>query len=122
MSPVVLTLSCHWIQMVSDERMRLTNCATLRHFNPSLAQVMTSPFCTTLKSCGDGRVANQQVRIHRELTVTDLHTGGSGHVFALYWNEAAVEFGSPCVSEQPSLGFTQLTSMQEGSRKDALNI
>ncbi|KAK3771095.1 hypothetical protein RRG08_034113 [Elysia crispata] len=84
--------------MVSDERVRLINCATLPHFNLSLAQVKTSPFCATLKSRGDGRVSNRQVWIHRELTVTDLHTGGSGHAVALYWTKAAVEFGRPvCV-------------------------
>ena len=37
--------------------------ATLPHFDPSLAQVMTSPFRATLESCGDRRVANQQVRM-----------------------------------------------------------
>ena len=26
--------------------------------------------------------------------VANLHTGGSGQVVALYWNKAAVEFGS----------------------------
>ena len=30
-----------------------------------------------------------------EAVVTNLHTGGSGHRVALYWTEAAVEFGSP---------------------------
>ncbi|KAK3791964.1 hypothetical protein RRG08_052674 [Elysia crispata] len=34
---------------------------TLPHFDPSLAQVMTPPFRATLESCGDRRVANQQL-------------------------------------------------------------
>ena len=32
-----------------------------------------------------------------EAVVNILHTGGSGHVVALYWTGAAVEFGSPLV-------------------------
>ncbi|KAK3765642.1 hypothetical protein RRG08_063679 [Elysia crispata] len=60
---------------------------------------MTSPYCTTLKSCGAGRVASQQVRIHWELAVSNLYAGGSGHAVARYWTEAAVEFGSPIIPQ-----------------------
>jgi len=37
-------------------------------------------------------------------TVTNLHTGGLGHRVALRWIEAAVGFGSPLATGQPSLG------------------
>jgi len=41
LSPVVLTMSCHWTQIGKDERVRLMNCATLPHYNPIHAQVTT---------------------------------------------------------------------------------
>ena len=45
-----------------------------------------------------------------EAVVTYLHTGGSGHVVALFWAEAAVEFGSP-LGVWAVLGIVLLTSM-----------
>ena len=75
--------------------MRLTSCATLPHYNPTHAQVKTSQ--TKLKTCSDGGMAKQQAAgaDTLEAVVISLHAGDPGHRVALYWNEAAVEFGSP---------------------------
>ena len=62
------------IYIVLDERVRLTICATLPHYNPVHAQVKASP---KLKSWGDLRVMEWQVWINWQLLVTDIHLGGS---------------------------------------------
>ena len=75
LAPNVLTLSCIWIQLGQDERVKLTLCAS-----PSLksdSQRMSSnqqykvtasnTYASHTKSPGDGRVAKQQVRKHWKL-------------------------------------------------------
>ena len=55
----------------------------------------TTPHRTPQSPVAMGKWRRQQVRIHWKLSVMNLHTGGSGHVVALQWTEAAAEFGSP---------------------------
>ena len=90
LSPAVSTMSCHWTRIDWDERVRLTNCATLPHLNQIQAQVMAPK--QVLWRWGSGEAAGADTL---EAVATNLHTGGPGHRVALYWTEAAVEFGSP---------------------------
>ena len=74
LAPDVLTLSCLWIQLGQDERVRL-NLRAL-HYNPihstcHLNQQHTFTVSTYMqiiqKPCGDARAAKQKVRKHWKL-------------------------------------------------------
>ena len=84
-SPAVSTLSCHWIQVGSAERVRLVlrNAPSLQSKAPRKSRLHThSPPQSPqppLKSCGVGQVAKCQLWTSLEAVVTNLHAGGSGH-------------------------------------------
>ncbi|KAI8501811.1 hypothetical protein Bbelb_202230 [Branchiostoma belcheri] len=63
----------------------------------------------SLKPCGEGQIGEAAGEDTLGAVATNPHTGGPGHVVALYWTEAAVEFGS-------------LLGPEEGARKGALKI
>ena len=70
-------------------------CATLLHYNPSLAQIMTSHHITQQKSCGDGGISKATGMDTLEAVAVNLHTDGSGHWVTLQsrlrlgWSAAA---------------------------------
>lgn len=74
-----------------DERVRLTTCATLPHYNPTHARVKTSQEKFLWRQAS-GEAAGADTL---EAVVTNLHTGGPGYRVVLYWAEVAVESGSP---------------------------
>ena len=103
LSPAVLTQSCHRNQRGKGERVRLTICATLPHFNPTHAQVMcqhsSPPTHPTLlhanKSSKKNDTHNTLKALRRlasgeatgvgalAVVVVNLHEGGSDHRVAL---------------------------------------
>ena len=73
LSPVVLTMSCHCTQIGKDERVRLTTCATLPHYNLSHAQVTTF---SAVKSRGHLRLLRRTtIRISPQSLVWETQSG-----------------------------------------------
>ena len=93
-SPVVLTMSCHWTQMVADERVRSTtrNSSSLKsnssrtssdHYQNNQALWRWA----SGEAIGVGALA---------VAVANLHTGSSGHMVVQRCDfGAAARFGSP---------------------------
>ena len=68
--PDVLTLSCLWIHLGLDERVRLTLRASIQftaHLNQQHTVTASTHMQVIQKPCGDGRAAKQQVRKHWKL-------------------------------------------------------
>ena len=71
--------------MGQDERVRLTICATLPHYNQIHAQVKTSPPPIPTPKVLWRRVSDEAAGADTlEAVATTLHTGGPGHMVALY--------------------------------------